>query len=85
VRILARVLGNDLSSLLDKITAATSASGNMGEAEFAASLLASLSLDADVASKLIRAGHMANIMQASCGVAASRLKLTVSCAAIRSE
>ena len=53
VRLLARVLGSDINALLGKLEAATTSAGPMAEGEFAASLLASLASDAEVAGRMI--------------------------------
>lgn len=86
VRVLARVLGNDLQSLIDKISGVSKGDVSVGEGEFAASLLASLALDADVAGRLVSAGLTSPMLQllevndgkAVCGKVAASL-----CQAIR--
>jgi hypothetical protein len=56
VRVLARLLGEDLGELISTVARAGEAGGpTLGEGDFAASLLASLALDASVAARFVSA------------------------------
>jgi hypothetical protein len=63
VKVLARVLGEDINSLIQTVLDASTGKVTVGEAEFASAVLASLSLDADVAVRMMASGDVAATIQ----------------------
>jgi hypothetical protein len=87
VRILARILGTDLKKLVDRISVGSrSTSGVYSDCEFAASLLASLSIDPDVSARLLSSNLipvLIDLFNANGGQACSSKTAASLCQAVR--
>lgn len=88
IRILGRVIGSDLSTLIDTVSAAASPSGSgkspsAADAEFAASLFASLMNQRDMAEAVVAAGGLSRLVSLLASTSLSPPCISSLCTALR--
>ncbi len=88
IRVLGRVIGSDLSTLIDTVAAAASPSGggktpSAADAEFAASLFASLMNQRDMAEAVVAAGGLSRLVSLLASTSLSPPCISSLCTALR--